>query len=130
MIYFDTAYILNCHIIETGSEAVQSLASQHDQIACCDFVSIQRFAEGDIAGPSHRLRVYFIPSAFKKHLASGLALWQFRSIRGDSLNLDKEHNTLLWYFRLSLYTEIICHNCSLITLNSIMGRWKQLSVEG
>ena len=37
MIYFDTAYILKCYISENGSEAVRSLASQHDQIACCEY---------------------------------------------------------------------------------------------
>ena len=36
MIYFDTAYIIKCYIHETGSEAVRSLANQHELIACCE----------------------------------------------------------------------------------------------
>ena len=43
MIYFDTAYILKCYINETGSEAVRSLANQHEQIACCEFGRMELF---------------------------------------------------------------------------------------
>ena len=78
MIYFDTSYLLKCHLAEPGYEAVRRLAREQGPVACCALGKTEWSAavhrhlrEGKLTAPQAAL----IHQVMRADDAAGLWVW-------------------------------------------------------